>query len=177
MTDREISDGLKGLRESVRGLEAGERVEAALVEAFRTERPGTAPPAAPWWPKWALAAAAAVLVAVAVLSMMRREDTPPVPVAVSQPPAVRSETPEPPQPQRVARPAGRPQVTTGEFIPLVPDLRWEPGESAQIMRVSFPREALQSFGFPVNENRASEMVRADILVGHDMVARAIRIVR
>ena len=66
---------------------------------------------------------------------------------------------------------------TGEFIPLVPDQTWTPGESGQIMRVSMPRTALQSFGLPVDESRAFEIVKADIVVGQDMVARAIRIVR
>ena len=78
---------------------------------------------------------------------------------------------------RAVRPRARVREVAGEFIPLVPDQTWSPGESGQIMRVSMPRTALQSFGLPVDESRAFEIVKADIVVGQDMVARAIRIVR
>jgi hypothetical protein len=51
-----------------------------------------------------------------------------------------------------------------------------PGEGAQVLRVTMPRTALQSLGLPVDENVVFETVRADIVVGQDMVARAIRLV-
>jgi hypothetical protein len=46
-----------------------------------------------------------------------------------------------------------------------------------VIRVEVPRSALQSFGLPVNVERAGERVKADVLLGHDGVARAIRFVR
>jgi hypothetical protein len=49
-------------------------------------------------------------------------------------------------------------------------------ESGQILRVELPRSALLSFGLPVDPDRASERVKADVLVGGDGVARAIRFV-
>jgi hypothetical protein len=49
-------------------------------------------------------------------------------------------------------------------------------ENGQILRVELPRSALLSFGLPVNPDRASERVRADVLVGSDGLARAIRFV-
>jgi hypothetical protein len=39
------------------------------------------------------------------------------------------------------------------------------------------RAALASFGLPVNAERADERVKADVLMGHDGLARAIRFVR
>jgi hypothetical protein len=42
--------------------------------------------------------------------------------------------------------------------------------------VELPRSALLSFGLPVDPDRASERVKADVLVGGDGVARAIRFV-
>ncbi len=182
MTDSEVSESLRGLRETVSGLGAGPRVEETLALEFQRNRLPARVAQKQWWPKWALvAAAAAVLVAVGVVPLMRRENAPPAPVAVSQPPAAQTEVREPATvtapPRRIAPRTVRPAQTAGEFIPLVPDLRWEPGEGGQIVRVSFPRAALQSFGLPVNENRTSEMVSADILVGQDMVARAIRVIR
>jgi len=179
MGEPDVSESLRGLRESVRGLGAGERVEAALVEAFRSELATQARRPDRWWPKWALAAAAAVVVTAGLLVLLRREDAQPAPAAAVRPPLVKAEVVERPvAPSRrvEARPATAPAVEA-EFIPLVPDLAWGPGEGTQIMRVSMPRAALQSFGLPVDEDRAFEMVRADIVVGHDMVARAIRLVR
>lgn len=50
-------------------------------------------------------------------------------------------------------------------------------ESMQLVRVELPRSALVSFGLPMNVERADERVKADVLVGNDGVARAIRFVR
>jgi hypothetical protein len=40
-----------------------------------------------------------------------------------------------------------------------------------------PRATLASFGLPVNAERASELIKADILIGDDGLARAIRFVQ
>jgi hypothetical protein len=179
MDDLGVSEGLRDLRASVQELGAGERVEAALVEAFRKERARPARRPARWWPKWALAAAAIVIITAGMVVLLRRAETLPSPVATVPPAAAKADVVEPPAPPppRVEVQAATAPAVAGEFIPLVPDLAWGPGESAQILRVSMPRSALQSFGLPVNEDRAFETVRADIVVGQDMVARAIRIVR
>ncbi|HKP11776.1 MAG TPA: hypothetical protein VJZ91_06680, partial [Blastocatellia bacterium] len=50
-------------------------------------------------------------------------------------------------------------------------------ESFQLVRVELPRSALVSFGLPMNVERADERIKADVLVGNDGVARAIRFVR
>jgi len=46
----------------------------------------------------------------------------------------------------------------------------------QMVRVELPRTALLSFGFPMSEERAPEPIKADVLVGEDGRARAIRFV-
>jgi hypothetical protein len=181
--DFDLDEGLRALRESTRDLEAPQRVEAVLLarRLALTERP------AGQWRRWVLAAAATVVVAAGLSALMYKHRTRPAPVAPPPAPAARVEvagqakTPAVsdrgprPTPRRV-QPAVSAEITSG-FIPLVPDPAWRPGESIQIMRVSMPRSALQSFGLPVDEDRAFEMVRADIVVGQDMVARAIRLVR
>jgi hypothetical protein len=50
-------------------------------------------------------------------------------------------------------------------------------DGGQVVRVELPRSALASFGLPVNLNRANERVKADVLVGTDGQARAIRFVQ
>jgi hypothetical protein len=46
-----------------------------------------------------------------------------------------------------------------------------------MVRVELPRSAMASFGLPVNMDRANENVKADVLMGVDGLAHAIRFVR
>ncbi len=68
------------------------------------------------------------------------------------------------------------EVTTG-FMPLgdvsVANLQ----EAAQVVRVEMPRYAMARFGFPVNMERYDEKVKADVWLGADGLARAIRFVQ
>ncbi|HEY2962343.1 MAG TPA: hypothetical protein VGJ37_08010 [Pyrinomonadaceae bacterium] len=50
-------------------------------------------------------------------------------------------------------------------------------DGGQIVRVKLRRSALVRFGFPVNMDRYNENVKADVLVGVDGLARAIRFVQ
>ena len=50
-------------------------------------------------------------------------------------------------------------------------------DGGQIVRVEVPRTTLASFGVPVNMDRYNEKVKADILLGVDGTARAIRFVQ
>lgn len=63
------------------------------------------------------------------------------------------------------------------FVPLpyAPDI--SPSEPASIVQVEMPREELLSVGFPVSGDRMNEQIRADVLIGPDGTARAIRLAR
>ena len=50
-------------------------------------------------------------------------------------------------------------------------------DGGQIVRVELPRSAMASFGFPINMDRYNEKVKADVLLGVDGLARAIRFVQ
>ena len=50
-------------------------------------------------------------------------------------------------------------------------------DGGQLVRVELPRSAMANFGLPVNLARANERVKADVLVGYDGQARAIRFVQ
>ena len=50
-------------------------------------------------------------------------------------------------------------------------------DSAQVVRVELPRSAMMSFGLPINMDRADERIKADVVVGNDGLAKAIRFVR
>jgi hypothetical protein len=50
-------------------------------------------------------------------------------------------------------------------------------DGGRMVRVELPRSAMASFGLPVNMDRANERVKADVLLGVDGLAHAIRFVR
>jgi hypothetical protein len=49
-------------------------------------------------------------------------------------------------------------------------------DGGQLVRVELPRSALAKFGLPMNMDRADERIKADVLVGTDGLARALRFV-
>ncbi|MBO0862609.1 MAG: hypothetical protein J2P21_29740 [Chloracidobacterium sp.] len=53
----------------------------------------------------------------------------------------------------------------------------KPMESGELIRLQMPRSALIAFGLPVNVEQADAPVKADLLLGEDGMARAIRFVR
>ena len=63
-----------------------------------------------------------------------------------------------------------------DFFPLMNGGQLAPGDAGHVIRVEVPRTALASFGLPVNADRAGGRVKADVLMGEDGMARAIRFV-
>src|SRR5262245_48832413 len=68
------------------------------------------------------------------------------------------------------------EVTT-EFMPLGYMNPASLQDGGQIVRIELPRSKLASFGLPVNMERYNEKVKADVLVGVDGLAHAIRFVQ
>lgn len=72
------------------------------------------------------------------------------------------------------RPAADRTVVT-DFFPLAYGAQLP--SSGQIIRVKLPRSALLSFGVPVDAQALDQRVQADVLMGDDGLARAVRFVR
>ena len=72
--------------------------------------------------------------------------------------------------------AGAAEIAT-DFIPLMQGGSFGQAEGGHLVRVELPRSAMASFGLPVNYERAGGRVKADVLLGDDGIARAIRFVR
>lgn len=161
-----MNELLKALAEHDRELEAPEAVELRLRSAFRKKY------ARPKWPYFALAAAAAF---VTFFILQSKSPAPPqvIKTAVVTPPVVDMPVAKP-----VARKAVRrkpqPREIVTEFFPLIDDP--PPFERGELLRVSLPASAMRSVGLSVNEDRLTEMVQADVLVGQEGLARAIRFV-
>jgi hypothetical protein len=73
--------------------------------------------------------------------------------------------------------SARPAEIATEFIPMFYGQGLSPTESARLVRVRLPRSALASFGLPLAEDRRAGRIEADVILGEDGVARAIRFVR
>jgi len=68
----------------------------------------------------------------------------------------------------------QPREIVTEFFPLL-DVA-PPFERGELLRVTVPASTMRRVGLPVNENRLEERVYADVLVGQEGLARAIRFV-
>jgi hypothetical protein len=91
---------------------------------------------------------------------------------------VRSESPKPVPAPAVAVHAVAPvaEEETDGFYPL-PEAEALPAvENAMVVRVQLPVSSLQLMGVPVNEDSADLSVQADLLLGQDGLARAVRLV-
>jgi hypothetical protein len=64
-----------------------------------------------------------------------------------------------------------------DFIPLTYGDNLKQIEGGELIRVRMPRTALLKFGLPMNVEHAGVPVKADLLVGDDGLAHAIRFVR
>lgn len=180
---------MRTFAESTRDRRAPERVEQALSAAFKAQagrRPVRRPSLVPYC--WAFAATAGV--AMVLFAVRPRPIAPPAPppvVAVAPPlapaPVVTAQrAPRRLRPRRVVRaaaPAQKPrkQEIATRYYPL----RYIDGaadlDSGAVVRMQLPRTMLVSFGLPIDEDRASEPVQADVVLDQTGLARAIRFVR
>jgi hypothetical protein len=145
--------------------------------------------------RWSLAAAIVlILLAVAALLWLPRpsrethEVAPLVPHSIPAPPPSNVDqaiTPPsastPQQPRHVARRRPRTDNRADEvatdFLPLTYIAGPAASDSGHVVRMNVPRSALIAMGFPMNVDRAGELVKADVFVGDDGLARAIRFVQ
>lgn len=72
---------------------------------------------------------------------------------------------------------GNAEEVVTEFIPLYPGQRLFPIERGRLIRTFVPRSLLGTFGLPVHPDWAIVPIKADVVVGEDGTARAVRFVR
>ena len=142
--------GLRALGQSLRGREAPPRVERALVAEFR-QRQAQRQGRGSWWRMLAPVAAVAVVLIVA-LALNWQPDLPEVAPVVA------------------AR-----ELTT-DYFPVGFGMPLDTREFTQVIRISVPRSEMTQFGLPAFGNGGADRVQADVVLGEDGVARAIRFV-
>jgi hypothetical protein len=192
--ERQLSTALARLAREAEEVPADPRSEQALLAAFDTAwtRPsiGIITARERVWPP--LAAAAAVLIAAGVwtianrfIQVPNRAPLPPIatraPIETPAANASAAHIPDTPARKRPAttrghRPSVRPPAATdaSAFIPWPGAETLPTFESGRLMRLDLPASIAISLGLLLPNSR-SDVVRADILVGQDGLARAVRV--
>ncbi len=182
----ELQNALRRLRDSAAGERVSPSLEGRLVTAFRAQHRRKTPTVTKWV---SIAVAASLVVAIAWrFNATPSVEAPRKPVAaVAAPPAVvpgiaeqapekdavrpvpslRAKTTRPRVPQR---PAIAPTPVEFIEIPYAPSIG--AFDEAQVVRVNMPGASARRLGLAVGMDR----IQADVLLGNDGIARAIRLV-
>ncbi len=168
---RTLASGLRRLAADWRPVEAPSRVESRLTAAFLGQAGlSVLRPATRWWvPAAAWATAAAALLALAMF--LARDRQPVAPAHRTTSSRVQLAAVEPPADLESL---GDPSDSNDDFIPLPNAERIEPNEDLNLVRVEVPRSAMIALGYAVSEDRAAEPVEAEVVLGADGLARAVR---
>jgi hypothetical protein len=203
--ERDLTLSLRALAEEMNSAAAPERVESFLLAAFTERRVSQESSRPKRWNYPRVAAAAAVLIAVGIglaawNSLVPSEPheaisaIPAVTTSLDKPSAtpqvtvVQAENPRPrsismPRPSKrnksvksvVAPPLSETEVAT-DFMPIRYANPASLQDGGSIVRVELSRSTVVSMGFAVNMDRYGERVKADVLMGADGLARAIRFI-
>jgi len=177
MSEKEIIKALDALAKADEGMEVSPQLELRLRTAFRKKYRRRV------WPYTAFVLAAAAALVVFLALKPKPQNVPSHAAIITAPAPVvqpRAEAPVvDPQPVRAAvhrarRPA-QPQEIMTDFFPLM--AAPPPFDRGEIVRVALPAAAMRTVGLPVDETRLADRVQADVLVGEEGLARAIRFVR
>src|SRR5262245_8147289 len=205
--ERALSRDLRALSARCAAEELPERIETALLAAFR-ERDAVQVVAPRKRRRLPAVAALALLtfgisLAGWIASSPRRKAPAPGPIGGGAPQTNVSATPEksnqtgprmaevrhpdrriqaPRSGKRLAgayrRPASNdaPREFVTQFFPVMQGGELIPIDGGQLVRVRMPRSNLIPLGIPFDQERASETIKADVLLSNDGLARAIRLV-
>jgi hypothetical protein len=202
--ERALFAGVRAVVKELAEERAPAHVGAALLAAFRAQTAAvTENTVVPMPPRvtrhWRLEAAAAILILVSVLVVLGLFSRLSIEKQIAlTSPAAAENTPQRPGPavrhdlvlesQTVITPPNRAgsravrhktkaaeEVT--EFFPLMEGIDLDSLEAVQAVRVELPASALMDLGLQSGSDLPDGPVKADVLLGHDGLARAIRFVR
>ena len=165
---------LQALRAATRDAEAPLRVEMRLRQEFRSKHRARKTRATAIFAAWALAAVTVLVGAVNWWNwrLAQKEQSPTLAGSKVSPTQAGSSA--------AANGSDFPDEVTliadnaGDFTLLPGSLPQEADDSA-IVRVRMQRGALGALGLPVNEERVSDWIQVDLLVGQDGLPKAVRL--
>jgi len=168
---QEARIALQALRETTRDAETPQRVEMRLLHEFGMRHRTRKARSAAIFAAWALATAAVLFAGVSWRNWRLTQAH----GNVSAENVVKTDAPAP-----SVTPADTSEEPTliadneGEFTLLPGSLPQETDDSA-IVRVGMQRGALSALGLAVNEERVSDWIQVDLLVGPDGLPKAVRL--
>lgn len=161
--DRELLVALRRLADSVVVPPADPCREAALLDAFEHDRQQPRASRAAYWWMTAVASAAALLIAFGIAPVRDARHQ-----RDSAPPGTRTGA-------TATDVGGAPRQLPGEFVPWPGSGDLPPLESGELVRIDLPVSMLPSLGMVPPPSHGAA-VRADVVVGQDGLARAVRLV-
>jgi hypothetical protein len=172
---QEVATALRKASVECRSLTAPDRVESALMAAFRASKAETSRGSKPRW-RLALGWGAAVA-ALAFALLIRAPGHSSTPAATGLAHiAMRGSGAKTSGSQPVADSENASAASASGFVPVPFAGGFARGDSGVIVRVQVPRAALAELGYPVDDAQGGGVVQADLLVGEDGWPRAVRIV-
>lgn len=153
---------------------APERVEMRLRQEFRKRHQGVLTRRSAMVAAWALAAAAVLVGAVSLRNWQQARHK------KSDGTMTASDTSRPGNTSAASQqngdevPADSSSSEDAEFTPL-PGTVLDDSEEGAVLRVRMQRSSLVALGLPVNEQRASDWIQVDLLVGNDGLPQGVRL--
>jgi hypothetical protein len=152
------------LGDQTREAQAPERVETRLLREFRARRRPVV--LRRWTAAWGLAAAAAIAGMILWISWRRGQQT----TGVKETPTSTATQGQGAKPEDVLV-----ADNDGGAFTLLPGSIVQETDNATVMQVRMQRGALGALGLPVAQDRASDWIQVDLLVGEDGVPEAVRL--
>jgi hypothetical protein len=168
MSEERVTETLRALRRADFDVEIDGEAEVRTLLKFRRQ-----------WRRRRLqrmALASAIAAGAAILALYRPpHQVAPAIIAAAVPAAPQPQAIEPQVAPKIKRvPRREPEEVVTPFFPLMASA--PPLESALLVRMTVPASAMRNLGLPVGDDHLSDAVLADVLVGQDDLARAIRFV-
>jgi hypothetical protein len=161
--ERRLSAGLRVLAAESETISTPPRVEARLLAAFRAAHKIGAERVA--WRRmrfvpWAVAGIVTAGLAFTVLIAPKRR--------------VEAPAAHPTAPARIELAALTTQESDDGFIPLPNAPQIDPNDDVSVVRMELPRSAMMAVGLEVSPEQVSDTVEAEVKLGSDGLARAVR---
>jgi len=161
---KRLAAGLQALTREWAGTSAPARVEARLLASFRSQWRIPATKSRGSWRIAAAWASAAALTIGLALALVRQHPTPVPAPAIEAASASAADVNE------------SLDVEAAGFVPLPDASQMMPDEDVGIVRLELPRASVIALGYPMSEGAAaSDEVEADVVLGADGLARAVRL--
>ncbi len=164
---RRLTGALQALSTELEPVGAPAHVEARLLQAFRAVHPPKRARRA-WWQTpalpWAAAGMAAAALAFSVWLSPKQRVHPPMTHRAAPSPA----------PGRVELASLTTEETDDGFIPLPNAPQSDPNEEVNVVRMELPGSAMLAMGLEVSPEQVSGTVEAEVMLGSDGLARAVR---